>query len=194
MTANQLKGMATGAIFMSIFGALWLLFGMQALDVLDTGRGVLTISAALLMLGSAAWVMRAARRFPEEPTDPAVGRLFGWINAVQWGACFAYYWVLAWLHREEYFVTGIALVVGLHFLPLARLFRRPASYATGGIMVCWTLAALAYAPAKYLQGVTAIGAGAILWQATATALAVAIAEARKPVNPSAPLSSPAPAA
>lgn len=65
--------------------------------------------------------------------------------------------------RWNWLAAGIALVVGLHFLPLARLFRFPAYHATGiAIVVCVVYDAV------HFEGVDMIGAvgattGTVMW-------------------------------
>lgn len=56
------------------------------------------------------------------------------------GCALAVILALAW-HRPELVAAGISLVVGLHFLPLARWFRVPLYYVVGtAIIVCDILA------------------------------------------------------
>ena len=67
-------------------------------------------------------------------------------------------------------ITGCALaVIGLHFVPLARLFRAPLYYATGAVMViCGVLSAWVGTDAGVLFG--AFAAGITLWTTAAIIL------------------------
>ena len=177
--ANQLTGMATGIQFLSFFGGVWLVFGLLARGAMDAAKGSLIVAGFLTLAGASLWVMRQARNLPAVPADPAVGRAFAWINAAQWAAAFGLWFLLHRLRLDDYFLSGLAVIVGMHFLPLARLFHSPANYATGGLLMIWAVVALAFVPAEHLTSVTAFGAGMILWQAAATALAVAVALARR---------------
>jgi hypothetical protein len=192
-TANALKGSAIGAEFLSFFGGVWFLFALAACGALDAARATLVLLCALAFFSLAEWVKRAARRFPQIPDDPAASRRFFWINAAQWSAMFVLYQLLHWLGREVYFVTGVAVVVGLHFFWLARPLRNPAARGTGTMLLLWAVATGAFAPVEHLQSITAGGAGLILWQAAATALATTIAAVQRPLPEPSPCS-PEPAA
>ena len=194
LTANQLKGQAIGVEFMSFFGGVWMFFGMMVRGVLDTTKGALVAAGIVALVVGAEWVKRQARRYPRVADDPAVGRAFGWINAAQWAAGFALYFLLAYLHKTDYFLPGLTAIVGLHFLPLAKLFKAPANYAVGILMVAWSAVSIAFVPLEHLPSTAAFGTALILWQTAATTLAVSVAQARQPVSQSAPADSPAPAA
>jgi len=193
LTANELKGRATGVEFLSFFAGVWLFFAMVSRGVLDATKGALVVVGVLALVAAAEWVRRQARRYPRFPEDPAVKRAFRWINAAQWAAGFALYFALQFLHRGDYFMPGLAAIVGLHFLPLAKLFRAPANYAVGGLMVVWSAVSMAFVPVEHLPSTSAFGTGLILWQAAATTLAVSVAVARQPVSQAAEgFSAPAP--
>lgn len=192
-TANALKGSATGVEFLSFFGGIWFLFSLEAWGALDAVRAALLLLCVLVFFALAEWVKRAARRFPQLPDDPARGRRFFWVNALQWGTIFVLYQLLHWMGREVYFVTGVAAVVGLHFFALARPLRNPAANGTGAMLLLWAVVTAAFVPVERLQSITACGAGLILWQAAATALAIMLAAVRRQQPDLAP-SPPAPAA
>ena len=65
MTANQLNGRSTGALFFTGFGALWLLLGFYFRSRLNAGTAVgVALIASGLVLG-AFHLMREARRWPQ---------------------------------------------------------------------------------------------------------------------------------
>ncbi|MDR3793216.1 MAG: hypothetical protein P4L03_07540 [Terracidiphilus sp.] len=192
-TANALEGSAIGAEFLSFFGGVWFLFALAACGALDAVKAALVLLCVLAFFSLAEWVKRAARRFPLVPDDPAASNRFFWINAAQWGTMFVLYQLLHWLGREVYFVTAVAVVVGLHFFWLARPLQNPSARGTGTMLLLWAVSTVAFAPVEHLQSITAGGAGLILWQAAATALATTIAAVRQPLPEPAPCS-PAPAA
>lgn len=76
------------------------------------------------------------------------------------------------LGRPEFIPAGVALVVGLHFFPLASLFRVPLYYVTGAalcvVAVSTPIAALSLgASTAVWQVVSGLGAAAILWATSA---------------------------
>lgn len=178
-TANQFAGRAIRSIFFAGFGALWLFLSLYAMQRLSavTVSGILL--GALLLLLASVYLLRLARRWPRVPDDPAVGRAFGWVNAIQWTAVAIVAVTFTRLRLDAYIVSAITLIVGLHMFPLARLFRYPLHYAAGGALVAWAVASAMLEPADQLQGITALGTGLILWLSAAVTLALALQSARQ---------------
>jgi len=178
-TANQLRGRATGMIFCAGFGALWLFLSLYARQILN----VATVSSVVLglttLLLAALYLFRLAKRWPSVPDDPAVGRAFAWINAIQWLAVFVVASVLARLKMSVYIPSAITAIVGLHMFPLGRIFHYPAHYRAGAIMLAWAVASVVFVPVEELQGIAALGTGVILWISAAVTLALALQAARQ---------------
>jgi len=179
ITANQLQGRAIGALMFTGFGALWLLLSLYAREQMNalSLSGIVLIAAGLVL--TAVHLMRHAKHLPRVPEDPRIMKVFHWVNATQWVVCFVLATLLGRLHHDVYIVPTIACVVGLHLFPLARLFRYPMHYVTGTAMVLWAVGAMIIVPADHVQGITALGAGVILWLSAATTLALALDTARK---------------
>lgn len=179
ITANRLRGRAIGALIFTGFGSLWLflsLYAREQLNVISLG-GLALIAAGLVM--AAFNLLARAKPLPRVTDDPRIMKAFHWVNAIQWVVCFVLATILGRLHLDTYIVSAIAAVVGLHLFPLAKLFRYPMHYATGTAMVLWTLAAIVVVPAEHVQGITALGAGAILWLSAAITLALALNTVRR---------------
>ena len=157
LTANQLAGRATGALFFTGFGTLWFALALYVRQSLNAVTICAVAGGALLLLAAASVLYRQARSFPRVADDPAIGRAFGRVNAIQWIAVF----VVAFSFAR------------LHMFPLARLFRYPQHYVTGVLLTGWAIASIFVAPAERLQGVTALGTGTILWFSAAVTLALA---------------------
>lgn len=178
--ANQLSGRATGAIFFAGFGALWLVLSLYARQQL----GVATVCAVALglvvLIAGAFHLLRLAKRWPRVPDDPAVGRAFAWINAIQWIGVAVVAFTLAKLHRDAYVMSAITAIVGLHMFPLARLFRYPPHYWSGAVLVVWAVASVVLIPNEHLQGIAALGTGVILWLSAAVTLLLAFKAAWQP--------------
>jgi hypothetical protein len=180
--ANQLSGRATGALFFAGFGALWIALALYALERLNaaTISGIL-IALAILLLAALS-LFRQARRLPRVPDDPAMGRAFAWINAIEWTAVAVAAFTLARLHLDAYVMCAITAIVGLHMFPLARLFHYAPHYWSGAILVAWAAASAFYIPNERLQGISALGTGVILWLSAAVTLAFTAQAARKPAD------------
>src|SRR6266700_3517389 len=116
MTANQLNGRSTGALFFTGFGALWLLLGFYFRSRLNAGTAVgVALIASGLVLG-AFHLMREARRWPQTADDPARAKAFARINTIQWIAVFAVALVLRQMRLSAHIPAVIAGIVGLHLL------------------------------------------------------------------------------
>jgi len=180
--ANQLRGRAIGSIFFACFGVGWLFLALTARQQISPS----TVSGAMLglvvLLLGALTLIRAAKVFPRVPDDPAMGRAFGWINAIQWVAIAAVGFSFAKLHIDAYVMCAITGIIGLHMFPLARLFRYPMHYVTGGVLVAWAAASAIFVPVDTMQGTTALGTGFLLWLSAATTLVLAFRSIRQPAQ------------
>ncbi|NNN31902.1 hypothetical protein HLK59_16325 [Streptomyces sp. S3(2020)] len=113
----------SGVGFLALFGLGWWLLGSSAFDGLT--RQVLVVSGCVVMVG----LMLAARRFlPSSAGGPfPVGRRrrFNQINGLQWLLIIAIAAVCRHVGVPVLVPPLIAVVVGLHFLPLAAVFEQP---------------------------------------------------------------------
>jgi hypothetical protein len=172
--ANQLHGRANGAMIMTGFGALWLLLRLYAEQMLNAANAAYIAAVVLALASGAMYLHRQASRWPRPPRNPALGRAFGWINAFEWIAVFAAWIILGRLHLDVYGVSATVGIVGLHFIPLARLFRYAPHYVTGALMTLWAAYSAIRVPADRMQGIAALGAGVILLASAAFTLALAV--------------------
>lgn len=130
-------GLASGSVWLiavGVFFAAWSLVeiatpGASALLVLTLIGG-----AALLTFGVTR--IRQALRRPRDvpsrtPADRAIGRRFGLIVGAELVAIAIANPVAAAFHRFEVIPSLDLFIVGVHFLPLASLFRVPRYYVTG---------------------------------------------------------------
>jgi hypothetical protein len=174
-TVGALRGRATGVLFLSVFGALWLLLGFAAREWLSAlPAGAVAVGLGALVAGAVVLRGRAAA-LPPSTLGPEerrrIGRVFGRVNAVQWVAIVLVAVVLGRLHLDAYTPAAVTVVVGLHFFPLARLFHSPQHHVTGAVLVAWGVLCLLFVPQDVLQSTTGFGTGAILWVASAITLA-----------------------
>ncbi|MGB0064572.1 MAG: hypothetical protein WBP85_09020 [Terracidiphilus sp.] len=171
LTANRVSSIATGIMVFAGFGAGWLFWSLSMRQEITgaTATGVMTGMLALFV--AAIYIWRQAKRWPRVPDDPRMGRAFVWINAIQWTAIFAAGFICKRFGWAYYFPSAVAVIVGLHFYPLARMFRNPLHYGTGTAVVVWVFAAAVIVPAGRLPGFTTMGTGALLWAAALVTIA-----------------------
>jgi hypothetical protein len=118
-TVAQARGIFSGGIILTLFGSFW----------------------CVVALGN--WAARPAWSIPLGAAEgKRNGILFGIIFGVEGGSIPLASIVLARQGLGEWIPFSVALIVGVHFLPLAHLFRVPLYYATGILAVLGVLACL----------------------------------------------------
>jgi hypothetical protein len=158
---------AIGAIFLSLFGAVWL--AAWCLQPIPQHLGWLALIVAICLVMCALAVrqfrrnMIAYRAEAKLPTGKRSNRVLGIVNGVQWLCIFAAAALLQMFGQSQWFVVCVILIVGVHFIPLAAALQYPPYYFTAAALVA--LAALyprltASGPQSPLG---LLGAGVILW-------------------------------
>lgn len=172
--------MTSGAMVMFFFGAIWLLLGLYGgrPSSLSLRLGLL-LAGMVLAAGIGIMVMRSARHSPRAARTSAEqaaasrenGRRFGWITAIEGGAIFLTIVLLNVAHRPQYIAPVIAVIVGLHFFPLASLFGRPVYYATGLLGCAIGIVGLVISDPALRTSFVGLSFGSLLWL-TVTAVLV----------------------
>lgn len=179
MDSPVLGGMIVGAAVLFFFGAVWLLLGLYK------GRfSPWWLRAALLVAGLALaasiGVLTSRASYlthvvPQPKAEPAAagrqtGSRFGLIVGVEGAAILLAVVLLNATHHSDYIVCAIALIVGLHFLPLASLFGAFVYYATG-LLGCVIGIAGFFVPEPVLRHrVVGLSFGLLLWTTAAVIL------------------------
>jgi hypothetical protein len=165
---------AIGAMFFSLFGGAWLVFGAVRAVGLRWGWVALLVCASLALFFSAVGQYRkhssALAAEADTPARKKQDRLFHIINAGQWVLLFIVGNVLNNLGRGEWFFAAAIIIVGAHFLPLGRLFRYPPHYAIGAAMILWGCGYPFLAKAGAASPVGCLGEGLLLWASALYAL------------------------
>ncbi|MDW8803519.1 hypothetical protein P1P68_01505 [Streptomyces scabiei] len=123
----------SGVGFLALFGLGWWLLGSSAFD--GAARPVLVVIGCVVAVG----LMLAARRFlPASAGGPFPAdrrRRFNQINGLQWLLIIAIVAVCRQLGVPVLVPPLIAVVVGLHFLPLAVVFQQPRLRVPAALLV-----------------------------------------------------------
>ncbi|MET4728103.1 hypothetical protein ABIE09_001910 [Lysobacter enzymogenes] len=157
---------ARGGMFMAAFGTMWLVGG-----VLGEFPSMPWLAAIAVAFGAALFLAnwRALRAQPaalelETSTEAQrTARRFRLVNLGQWAAVAAAAIGLNAIHRPQWIVPAGVAIVGLHFLPLAALFRNRAHYLTGAAMVALAVVLPWQVPIAAAIPLLCLGAGAVLW-------------------------------
>jgi hypothetical protein len=161
------RGRAIGSSFFALFGSGWLaLWNYSAAPARFWMYGVIAAGAGAILLLALARYRRyapAAAALAETPAQQRRQRWFHIINAGQWVVILIVGNVLANLGFNSWIIPAVILIVGLHFLPLARLFDYAVHYVTGAGFILLALIYPFVAPGGPTDPVGCLGAGLILW-------------------------------
>src|SRR5271166_4740526 len=142
MDRSALFGLTTGAAVMFGFGCVWLLIGLLRGRPTPAWLRVSVLVAGIALGASIATLgLRASRTPPsaiaatarQREANRELGRHFYRVVAIEMMAIFLAVIVLNATHRPDYILCAIALIVGVHFLPLAHWFGLALYYGTGAV-------------------------------------------------------------
>ena len=147
---------------MAAFGALWWFLGLAL-----SGHGGLA-SLAPGLAAAAALVVIAWRQppLPEQGSDAdrrRVNRVVGIASGAEGVGILVAVNVVANLGRPDLVMPAVAIVVGLHFLPLARWLPAPGYYLTGLLMCALGVGACWVQDLAARQVLIGTGMAALLW-------------------------------
>lgn len=173
---GALLGMTIGATFMFGFGIVWLLIGLLngrpspawlRISLLFVG---VALGASIAIMGVRASGMMASA-VPLTPKQMAVhheiGRHFYLIFGFEMAAIFVAVVVLKALNFADYIFSGIALIVAVHFFPVAALFHWPAYYGTALAGCAIGLIGFFVDDPRLRQKIVGISFGVLLWATAA---------------------------
>ena len=154
--------MSAAVLVLCGFGALWGIGGLVAVG------SPVWVWAGPVLLGAAvaAWCLRAVGTLPgRSPAErKRIGRLVSFWSMVEGVLILAVDNVLANTGRMHDVLPATAVIVGLHFLPLARGIPQLIYYATGSALVVLGAAGLALAD-PYAWALPSFGGALVLWLA-----------------------------
>jgi len=176
MDRSALLGMTAGAAMMFGFGVVWLLIGLFRGRPLPVWSRLLLLAAGAALAVSIAILGKTASSIapnssPLPPEHMAInreiGRRFYIIFGLEVVAIFVSVIVLRVLHYADYILCGIALIVGIHFFPLAPLLSAPVYYGTALAGCAIALIGFFMDDVSLRQKVVGISFGLLLWSTAA---------------------------
>jgi len=135
LPAPAVKGIASGLLMMAFFTIIWSAIAWQGLS--GSGYQWLLLTFTAFCIGFAYYAIKVFRVVkhapePDSPEDIAreknSGKWFGIIFGAEGLGIFIAINIVINLGHPELTIPVIALVVGLHFYPLAKVFRRTIDY------------------------------------------------------------------
>jgi hypothetical protein len=162
----------TGALIMAFFATVWWIVGLRA-----AGHGpalLYGVPVIVAALGSVIWYVthrpRAAPNAGDAVEEARRGRLVGWASAGEGIVIFLAANVLVNTGHRDAIAPAVALIVGAHFLPLARGLPAPAYYVTAGALAALGAFGLTVANLSTRLTLVSAGAAAVLWLTALSAL------------------------
>jgi len=139
-TKEQLQSVLAGLSFMTLNTLGWTTIGEIALHGRDYWLiGVVFAGILISFLTFYVKFQKAAKRLPAQQTaateDQKKSKRFIYIFIAEGAGILILKNVLVNIGRDDWFLPGVAAIVGLHFFPLAKVFNRKFDYYMG-IFVC----------------------------------------------------------
>jgi hypothetical protein len=164
----RMRGRAVGAIVCAGFGAYALCWWTE--DAIEAERrprfGAIAVIAAILVVWAIANLVTLSHE-PKVVLDKRLARFYrigyALIVAIEGAAISIGGPILGHFHRPELFGQWIGAVVGIHFLPLGKLFKIPLYYLTGAAISLAAFGSLLISSSALSSAVCAGGTGAALW-------------------------------
>lgn len=127
-----------GIFLMTILTIIWTAISVFFLDGLYRWTAGFLFAIPIAYLGYEYLKLNKANgNLPKEAiiTSPKSEKLYWWIFGLEGFAILIAKNILANINKDELFICSLALIVGLHFIPLAKVFKRKFDYYVG----TWTI-------------------------------------------------------
>lgn len=173
VSGSAVHARAIAALVLAVLSAPWLILGAYLLQGLGwrTWIGIAAATASIAHASTVTLRMPHTDPYPTTPdADPAgVAHPYLIVALVELALILGVRWALRRRGRGDLVLPAIALIVGLHFFPLALVFHEPRFEVTGGVIVLATLASLLVRDRNAGTGIACLACGTTLWL-TAVAL------------------------
>jgi hypothetical protein len=137
----HLRGSIVGAAILTLFGSVWCILALVSWAARPSWSPGACIAITLALVSLCGQRLMALRSIPsiDDPVAAAKGKrtgiFFGIIFGIEGGLIALCSILLARFGLDSWIPTMTAVIVGVHFLPLARLFEVPLYYGTGAVIV-----------------------------------------------------------
>ena len=149
--------MIPGFPVLTVMAVVWAAVGLFWWDASPAMYAGPVLLSALIYAAARRPARKLAPRTPED--EARIGKMIGFWSMVEGVVIAPVALVLANTGERRLVPAAIAIVVGLHFLPIARATPRPLNYATGGAMIAAGVAGLWVIDG----GAVALACAGVLW-------------------------------
>lgn len=162
-------GRGVAAVITATFGSIWLGWGLGVRGGMPAAIWVGYFCAAAALMVFAVAGARRGRKMMR-----ALGgswsdfwqkrrKAFRIVTVLEVVGCVIVVVLANVFRRPDWIALGISLVVGLHFLPLGKIFGAASYYWVGSLIVVWDILAITALKSWNLTASAAIATGVILW-------------------------------
>jgi hypothetical protein len=174
ISAARLKGRIRGALICGFFGTPWMLYALYFGGIATPASLTIVALCAVALIAWPVIRLRSLRHLRYSPADrqywATISTIYWADFIIEWLACSVAAIWLTHIRRFDLFPQFFGVIIGLHFLPLGKIFKLPIYYATGIVMALGVLAALMI-PAGHVRYIAANSAlGLSLWATAAAQL------------------------
>jgi hypothetical protein len=167
--AQAVFGAGLGALVPAMFGAGWLGWGLGEAKAYNGLTGPAFGFTELFLFACSIYVLRKGRRLRKKYPAPltsmqrATRKRFLLIVLIEFLAIALVSILANRLHRADLATDWCAMIVGLHFFPLATIFRAPHFGIIGVLMTLWCALCWVLFRANALVISVSLGTGILLW-------------------------------
>jgi hypothetical protein len=174
--AEDLIGAGRGALVESMFGAGWLGWGLGHANAFNGFSGpafgliALALTSCSIIAVRKGRLLKKADQATVSPSRPPILKRFLVVVAIESLAIALASTLANLLHRSDLATDWCAMIVGLHYLPLAKILRAPQLTVLGTLITLWCALSVVLLRSNSLVIAVSIGTGILLWGACCSAL------------------------
>jgi hypothetical protein len=159
-----------------MFGAGWLGWGLGTAKAFNGFVAPLFGGTALFLFACSVYFIRKGRGLRKQrlaaggSTRPSIRKWFLLVTLVEFLAIALVAILANRLDRADLAADWCAMIVGLHFLPLAKIFRAPHYGVLGILIILWCVLSWVLLQSSAITIPASIGTGILLWGSCAVSL------------------------
>ena len=175
-TVAHARGVIAGAAILTLFGAVWCILALALWPAHPSWSIPAGVMIAIVLIALCLQRLIAWRKIPsaDDPIAAAKGKRAGMWFGIIFTAEGLLIWLTAMLLNHfglgDWIPLAAAVIIGLHFLPLARLFEVPLYYWTGALSVLGMIVCCFIPDAAVRTLYASLIMAAILWLTAALLL------------------------
>jgi hypothetical protein len=167
INAFQLKVSARGALIRACFGSTSMYWAVVLSGNPTPLRFSIIAVPAVSLIAWSVLLIRTTRKLPSSATDLDHWRSirrFYWLDVgLEWALIGIAVLALAQVSRFDLIPQALGVIVGLHYLPLGKIFRAQQYYWTGSVLLLAALGSLLISPGRFRNIVGCAAVGLTLW-------------------------------